>query len=108
MTAAAIRVASSDRRRARLLAAIAGIALALVARQPSRCAHPLGNFTVNHYAGIRIEPDRVILDVVVDQAEIPTFQEKLRIDTDGDGSVSDAEAEAERQSACPVLAASLR
>ena len=49
----------------------------------------------------------MLLDVVVDQAEIPTFQEKLRIDTDGDGSVSDAEAEAERLAACPALAPSL-
>ena len=37
-------------------------------------AHPLGNFTINHYAGLRIEPDRVTLDVVIDQAEIPAFQ----------------------------------
>ena len=95
MTAATVRVASSDRRRARLLAAITGIALALAVPAVA-LAHPLGNFTINHYAGIRVEPDRVILDVVVDQAEIPTFQEKLRIDTDGDGQVSDAEAEAER------------
>ncbi len=107
MTAATVRVASSDRRRARLLAAITGIALALAVPAVA-LAHPLGNFTINHYAGIRIEPDRVILDVVVDQAEIPTFQEKLRIDTDGDGQVSDAEAETERLSACPVLAESLR
>ena len=107
MTAAAIRVASSNRRGVRLLAALAAIALALAAPAVA-LAHPLGNFTINHYAGIRIEPDRVILDVVVDQAEIPTFQEKLRIDTDGDGSVSDAETEVERQAACPVLAASLR
>ena len=70
-------------------------------------AHPLGNFTINHYAGIRVESDRVILDVVIDQAEIPTFQEKLRIDTDSDGSVSDSEAEAERIGACPTLASTL-
>ncbi len=37
-------------------------------------AHPLGNFTINHYAGIRVEPDRILLDVVIDEAEIPTFQ----------------------------------
>ena len=23
-------------------------------------AHPLGNFTINHYAGVRIETDRII------------------------------------------------
>ena len=92
--------------RRRAGAAVVGIALAVVLPAVA-LAHPLGNFTVNHYAGIRVEPERVLLDVVVDQAEIPTFQEKLRIDTDGDGSVSDAEAEAERVAACPVMAPSL-
>ena len=94
------------RRRGRFAAVGAGIGLALMVPALT-LAHPLGNFTINHYAGIRVEPTRVILDVVVDQAEIPTFQEKLRIDTDGDGSVSDDEAEAERLAACPSLAGSL-
>ena len=63
-------------------------------------AHPLGNFTINHYAGIRVETDRILLDVVIDQAEIPTFQARLSLDTDGDGEVSDAETEAARVAAC--------
>ena len=70
-------------------------------------AHPLGNFTINHYAGIRVGTDRIALDVVIDRAEIPTFTERQRIDTDGDGQVSDAESEAERQIACTGLAGSL-
>ena len=94
------------RRRGRFAAVGAGLALALVVPAIA-LAHPLGNFTINHYAGIRVEPTRVILDVVIDQAEIPTFQERIRIDTDLDGSVSDEEAEAERLAACPVLARSL-
>ena len=70
-------------------------------------AHPLGNFTINHYAGLRIEPDRIILDVVIDQAEIPTFQARLAFDTDGDGELSEPEIEAGRLSACRDLAQSL-
>ena len=70
-------------------------------------AHPLGNFTINHYAGVRVEPDRVLLDVVVDQAEIPTFQARLGFDTDGDGDVSDAETDAGRATACESLEPSL-
>ncbi len=66
-------------------------------------AHPLGNFTVNHFAGIRVEPGRVVLDVVIDEAEIPTFQDRLRIDTDGDGVISDVESNVERLAACPRL-----
>ena len=70
-------------------------------------AHPLGNFTINHYAGVRVEPDRVLLDVVIDEAEIPAFQARLDFDTDGDGEVSDAETDAGRGPACQKLAPSL-
>ena len=37
-------------------------------------AHPLGNFTVNRYAGIEIAGDQVYVHYVLDLAEIPTFQ----------------------------------
>ncbi|MGH2408388.1 MAG: nickel/cobalt transporter [Candidatus Limnocylindrales bacterium] len=84
------------------------IAAALALSLPALAsAHPLGNFTINHYAGIRVEPERVVLDVVIDEAEIPTFQERIRIDRDGDGTVSASETETERLAACPTLAASL-
>jgi nickel/cobalt exporter len=71
-------------------------------------AHPLGNFTINHYAGLRVETDRVLLDVVIDQAEVPAFQARLAFDADDDGSVSDEEAEVGRIVACTDLAADLR
>ncbi len=70
-------------------------------------AHPLGNFTINHYAGIRIEPDRILLDVVIDQAEIPAFQTRLKLDLDGDGVVSEAEAATGRRTVCADLRRSL-
>ncbi len=38
-------------------------------------AHPLGNFSINQYAGIRIGPDAIEVRYLVDLAEIPTFQE---------------------------------
>ena len=49
---------------------------------PSRreaSAHPLGNFTVNHYAGIELAGDRVFVRYVLDLAEIPTFQSGDRV-----------------------------
>jgi nickel/cobalt transporter (NicO) family protein len=90
------------RRRLGRAAAVAVAALALLPAAAS--AHPLGNFTINHFAGIRVGADRILLDVVIDRAEIPAFQERQRIDTDGDGTVSPAETEAERQVACQALA----
>ena len=38
-------------------------------------AHPMGNFSISHYAGIRVEPDYIELRYLIDMAEIPTFQE---------------------------------
>ncbi|HSL35004.1 MAG TPA: sulfite exporter TauE/SafE family protein, partial [Candidatus Limnocylindrales bacterium] len=70
-------------------------------------AHPLGNFTVNHYAGITVTPEAIELDVVIDMAEIPTFQERLRIDADEDGDVTDAEAAAAAPGECAAVAGAL-
>src|SRR5512141_2501474 len=73
--------------RHRRLAAIGTAVIAVLFLPALAAAHPLGNFTINHYAGIRIEADRIQLDVVIDQAEIPAFQARLGFDTDGDGAL---------------------
>jgi nickel/cobalt transporter (NicO) family protein len=88
--------------RRRALAAALGL-LAVVLLPAIAAAHPLGNFTINHYTGIRVEPDRILLDVVIDQAEIPTFQARLDFDTDGDGELSADETETGRIAACEGL-----
>ena len=63
--------------RARLLAA--GLALLGSLLAPSlAAAHPLGNFSVNHLTSVRISDDRVDVRYLLDQAEIPTFQERGR------------------------------
>ena len=38
-------------------------------------AHPMGNFSVSHFAGLRIEANAVELRYILDMAEIPSFQE---------------------------------
>jgi ABC-type nickel/cobalt efflux system permease component RcnA len=38
-------------------------------------AHPMGNFSISHFAGLRIESGAVDLRYILDMAEIPTFQE---------------------------------
>jgi nickel/cobalt exporter len=39
-------------------------------------AHPLGNFSVNHLSEVSISSDRVDVRYVLDEAEIPTFQQR--------------------------------
>jgi ABC-type nickel/cobalt efflux system permease component RcnA len=51
-------------------------------------AHPLGNFTVNHFTRLQVGGERIRLRYVVDMAEIPTVQELQTADADGDGSTS--------------------
>jgi ABC-type nickel/cobalt efflux system permease component RcnA len=55
------------------LALLAGLLLAL-AVPAAALAHPLGNFTINHYSGIRVSPERIVVDQVFDLAEIPALQ----------------------------------
>jgi ABC-type nickel/cobalt efflux system permease component RcnA len=66
----------------RRLAAVAAalVVVGVILAQPREAsAHPLGNFTVNHYAGIELAGDRVFVRYVLDLAEIPTFQSGDRV-----------------------------
>lgn len=38
-------------------------------------AHPMGNFSINHYAGIRVGRDSIEIRYIIDLAEIPTYQQ---------------------------------
>ncbi|AVH66257.1 nickel/cobalt transporter [Nostoc sp. 'Peltigera membranacea cyanobiont' N6] len=51
---------------------------------PKADAHPLGNFTINHYAGVQVAANGVGIDYVLDMAEIPAFQEINHLDTNRD------------------------
>lgn len=66
----------------------------------SAVAHPLGNFTVNRYSDLRMQPGRVEIDYVVDMAEIPAFQTRQEIDADSDGTVRSDEAISYRTTEC--------
>jgi len=59
-----------------LLAAISMV----LAGPHSAAAHPLGNFTINHYTAIDARPDGIHISYILDLAEIPTFQELERLD----------------------------
>jgi nickel/cobalt transporter (NicO) family protein len=56
------------------IVALAFLALALL--PATAAAHPLGNFSVNHLTEVSISSGRVDVTYVLDQAEIPTFQQR--------------------------------
>ncbi|MGQ0608924.1 MAG: nickel/cobalt transporter [Chloroflexota bacterium] len=70
------------------------VAVGLLAVAPDEiAAHPLGNFTINHYAGLTVGTDGIAIRYVLDMAEIPAFSALDELDTDDDGTVTDAERE---------------
>ena len=91
---------SRTRLHLRLLGAVVVAGIAVLAPAGEAGAHPLGNFTVNTYAGLSVERERVAVDFVVDMAEIPAYQARRRVDADGDGQVSDAEGSAWATKSC--------
>ncbi len=50
------------------------LSLCLVITRPMY-AHPMGNFSVNHYSKITLESDRISIRYFIDLAEIPAYQE---------------------------------
>ena len=54
---------------------IALLGLGIGAMPMVAAAHPMGNFSISHYAGITVDPRRVEVRYLIDMAEIPTFQE---------------------------------
>src|ERR1700685_1077589 len=58
-----------------------GIVLLLILNSAATTfAHPMGNFSVNHYARIRIDRGSIEIRYLIDMAEIPTFQEFRQFD----------------------------
>ena len=70
-------------------------------------AHPLGNFTVNHFSRLEVGAGRVSVRYVVDMAEVSAFQELQLADTDGDGATTDAELQNYLARVAPQLAEGL-
>ena len=99
--------------------AITGVLLVGAFGTGEAAAHPLGNFSVNHLTEVKVSRDRVEALYVLDQAEVPTFQERglsparcwpasaprcergLRLEVDG-RAVRAAPARARRESSFPA------
>jgi nickel/cobalt exporter len=70
-------------------------------------AHPLGNFTINHFARVEVGDRQARLRYVIDMAEIPTFQEMQALDVGEDGQPSSAALDAYLQRAAAQYAGGL-
>jgi nickel/cobalt transporter (NicO) family protein len=103
------RVRSRGGARRRLVMAALAVAIVLALLVPAiASAHPLGNFTINHFAALRVSENGVALDVIIDRAEIPAFQERQRLDANGDGTLQPAELAGQDAAACTALAGDLQ
>src|SRR5215218_2529601 len=90
-----------------LLACLAfAVCASLIPREAQ--AHPLGNFTINHYSRLEFAAEKARIDYVLDFAEIPTFQQKGQLDPNEDGKLSDAEAQAYLDAELPSLVENLQ
>lgn len=76
---------------------VAFLALALLPAAAS--AHPLGNFSVNHLSRVSVSSDRVDVRYILDEAEIPTFQQRALSDAE---LLRRKQAEVERRLAVTV------
>jgi len=91
----------------RALAASAAATLLGLALATPSSAHPLGNFTKNTSASVQVRPDEVIVDYIIDLAEIPTLQARPDIDRDGDDSLDPDERRRYAEKTCDMAAAGL-
>ena len=58
-----------------LLVASATSLLVILSMSPATFAHPMGNFSINHYSKIIPGAHAIEVDYIIDMAEIPTFQQ---------------------------------
>ncbi|MBA3283046.1 MAG: nickel transporter, partial [Acidimicrobiia bacterium] len=91
----------------RALAAGAAATLLGLAFATPASAHPLGNFTFNTSAAVQVRPDEVLVDYVIDLAELPTLQARPDVDRNGDGSLTDGERRRYAEQTCDRAAARL-
>src|SRR5215211_746536 len=70
---------------------------------PAAFAHPLGNFTINQYTGLHVSQDVIMIDYVLDMAEIPAFQEITLLDANGNGQADSNEAVGYHAEKCAAL-----
>ncbi|HZO92116.1 MAG TPA: hypothetical protein VFB38_27610 [Chthonomonadaceae bacterium] len=68
--------------------------LAGIAYGHPAAAHPMGNFSISHYARFEAQADRLRLFYALDLAEIPTVSERSVVDADRNGRIEEKERDA--------------
>jgi len=86
---------------------ILGFLLAAAASSVPAWSHPLGNFSIDHYARFQVAADMLRLRFIIDMAEIPAVEALLQADTDGDHNLSPAERHAYLERSASDLLAGL-
>jgi nickel/cobalt exporter len=86
------------------------LALSMLVLVPAKRAeaHPLGNFTINHYSHLEFADGQARITYVLDLAEIPTFQQGRLLDTNRDAKLSDVEARSYLDAELPSLVENLQ
>ncbi len=96
------------RRPFRLIACALVLAVLASAALPRpAAAHPMGNFTINHYSALTVGAGRVDLLYVIDMAEIPAYQELGAIRADHNTDLTVAERDMYLSSKAKDLAGGL-
>ncbi|MDQ2809103.1 MAG: hypothetical protein M3Z04_19700 [Chloroflexota bacterium] len=85
---------------------LAGVTLAALPRPAA--AHPMGNFTINHYSALTVGARRVDLLYVIDMAEIPAYQELGGIRPDHNTDLTAAQRDSYLSGKAKELAGGLR
>ena len=70
-------------------------------------AHPMGNFSINHYARFEAQNTQLKLRYVLDFAEIPAADQMAKLDANGDDKISASEKTAYLNSTVPTLLSAL-
>src|SRR5256885_14051362 len=83
--------------RAHLKVSVVAFICTILPALPAR-AHPMGNFSINHYARIEVHNGEVELRYVLDLAEIPTYQEMQRAGITADSGAAAPERYVAEQS----------
>src|SRR5262245_17863167 len=58
----------------RLATMVTAVLVFLLGTPQQTSAHPMGNFSINHYARIHVGTDKIAVQYILDFAEIPTYQ----------------------------------